>query len=165
MAKKPAQHYVDNAKFFKDLKAYRVACMAADKKKRDRPRMSEYLGECFLKIATHLSYKPNFVNYTFRDDMISDGIENCLVYVHNFDFNKSTLNAKEKVKLDEVASIIKEINPTYKYPSMLITTVVEGAHQQRFFAEHLPRLTNKQPKPHYLIKFYMDLVLKTIKTN
>ena len=64
-----------------------------------------------------------------------------------------------------VASIIKEINPTYKYPSMLITTVVEGAHQQRFFAEHLPRLTNKQPKPHYLSKFYMDLVLKTIKTN
>ncbi len=51
--------------------------------------MSEYLGECFLRIATHLSYKPNFVNYTFRDDMISDGIENCLVYVHNFNPAKS----------------------------------------------------------------------------
>jgi AcrR family transcriptional regulator len=67
--------------------------------------------------------------------------------------------------VSNVASIINEINPTYKYPCMLITTVVEGAHQQRFFAEHLPRLTNKQSKPHYLSKFYMDLVLKTIKTN
>ena len=43
----------------------------------------------FLKIATHLSYKPNFVNYMFRDDMISDGIENCVQYIHNFDPAKS----------------------------------------------------------------------------
>ena len=49
----------------------------------DKPKISNYLGECFLKIATHLSYKPNFVNYMFRDDMISDGIENCIQYIHN----------------------------------------------------------------------------------
>jgi len=42
-----------------------------------------------LKIATHLSYKPNFVNYMFREDMISDGIENCVQYIHNFDPEKS----------------------------------------------------------------------------
>ena len=76
--------------FLKELKLYRKACTTAKAKKRDFPRMSEYLGECLLKIATHLSYKPNFVNYTFRDDMISDGIENCLVYVHNFDPDKSS---------------------------------------------------------------------------
>ena len=67
--------------------------------------------------------------------------------------------------VSNVANIILEINPLYKYPSMLITTVIEGAHQQRFFAEHLPRLTNKQNKPNYLSKFYMDLVFKTIKSN
>jgi hypothetical protein len=87
--KRTPQHYVDNQKFLKDLTAYRKACITAKKKGKERPRMSEYLGECFLKIATHLSYKPNFVNYTFRDDMISDGIENCLVYVHNFNPEKS----------------------------------------------------------------------------
>ena len=43
-----------------------------------KPPIPNYLGECFLKIANHLSYRPNFINYTFRDDMISDGIENCL---------------------------------------------------------------------------------------
>ena len=43
----------------------------------------------FLKIANHLSFKPNFVNYMFKEDMISDGIENCVQYVHNFDPEKS----------------------------------------------------------------------------
>ena len=45
--------------------------------------------ESALKIATHLSYKPNFVNYMFQEDMISDGIENCVQYIYNFDPAKS----------------------------------------------------------------------------
>ena len=52
-------------------------------------RCYEYLGSCFDKIATHLSYKPNFVNYMFREDMICDGIENCLQYIDNFNPEKS----------------------------------------------------------------------------
>jgi DNA-directed RNA polymerase specialized sigma subunit len=55
-----------------------------------KPRITNYLGECFLKIATHLSFKPNFVNYMFKDDMICDGIENCVQYINNFDPNKSS---------------------------------------------------------------------------
>ena len=51
--------------------------------------MTDYIGKCFLKIANHLSYRPNFINYTFRDDMISDGIENCLQYLDNFNPAKS----------------------------------------------------------------------------
>ncbi len=61
----------------------------AEKNKEEYPPVSNYIGECFLKIATHLSYRPNFINYTYRDDMISDGIENCLQYVHNFNPEKS----------------------------------------------------------------------------
>ena len=53
------------------------------------PPVTDYIGECFLKIATHLSYRPNFINYTYRDEMISDGIENCLQYVKNFNPEKS----------------------------------------------------------------------------
>ena len=52
-------------------------------------RCYEYLGSCFDKIATHLSYKPNFVNYMFREDMIHDGVENCIQYILNFDPEKS----------------------------------------------------------------------------
>ena len=60
------------------------------KKKKNKPPVPDYIGECFLKIANHLSYRPNFINYTFRDDMISDGIENCLQYLDNF--NPKTSN-------------------------------------------------------------------------
>ena len=62
----------------------------AKEKGLERPRVPNYIGECFLKIATHLSYKPNFVNYMFREDMICDGIENCLQYIDNFDPEKSS---------------------------------------------------------------------------
>ena len=55
-----------------------------------RPPVTNYIAECFLKIAEHLSYRPNFINYPFREDMVGDGIENCLLYAHNFDPNKSS---------------------------------------------------------------------------
>ena len=89
MAKKKSQHYVNNKELLAALIDYRAEVAVAKTKDLPKPRISNYLGECFLKIATHLSYKPNFVNYMFRDDMISDGIENCVQYIHNFDPNKS----------------------------------------------------------------------------
>ena len=54
------------------------------------PQITNYLGECILKIANHLSYRPNFINYTYREEMISDGIENCLQYIDRFDPEKSS---------------------------------------------------------------------------
>ena len=89
MAKKKSEHYVNNKELLAALIDYRAEVAVAKSKDLPRPRISNYLGECFLKIATHLSYKPNFVNYMFRDDMISDGIENCVQYIHNFDPEKS----------------------------------------------------------------------------
>ena len=89
MAKKKSEHYVNNKELLAALIDYRAQVAVAKSKDLPKPRISNYLGECFLKIATHLSYKPNFVNYMFRDDMISDGIENCVQYIHNFDPNKS----------------------------------------------------------------------------
>lgn len=86
---KKSEHYVDNQQFLEALSAYREKCERARAKNRTVPRIPEYIGECFLKIATHLSHKGNFAGYTYREDMISDGVENCLVYVHNFDPAKS----------------------------------------------------------------------------
>ena len=89
MVKKKSEHYVNNKQLLEALIVYRAKVQDAKEKGLDKPRITNYLGECFLKIATHLSYKPNFVNYMFRDDMISDGIENCVQYIHNFDPDKS----------------------------------------------------------------------------
>ena len=65
------------------------AVLKAKREKKPKPPVTDYFGCCFLKIANHLSYRPNFINYTFRDDMISDGIENCLQYLDNFNPTKS----------------------------------------------------------------------------
>lgn len=92
MAKKTkkSEHYVDNKVFLEALIQYKKQIREANEKGEPTPRVPNYIGECFLKIATHLSYRPNFINYMFREDMICDGIENCLRYVDNFDPEKST---------------------------------------------------------------------------
>ena len=90
MKRKKTEYYVNNKEFLAAITVYRQKVHAAEEAGEPRPRVTNYLGSCFLKIATHLSYKPNFVNYMFREDMISDGIENCVQYIHNFNPEKST---------------------------------------------------------------------------
>ena len=104
--RKRSEHYVNNKEFLAALVEYRTKVelsytkefgeLLVDQPKEQRgkywkgkPPISKYIGECFLKIANHLSFKPNFVNYMFKEDMISDGIENCVQYIHNFDPEKS----------------------------------------------------------------------------
>lgn len=87
---KKKEHYVNNKDFLDALVQYRIHVQEAKDQGKPKPRVPEYVGECFLKIATHLSYRPNFVNYMFKDDMICDGIENCLQYIDNFNPAKST---------------------------------------------------------------------------
>ena len=90
MKKKATQHYVDNKKFLEAMVVYKEKVNKAKENNRKKPDVTNYIGECFLKIANHLSYRPNFINYTYRDDIISDGIENCLQYMDNFNPEKST---------------------------------------------------------------------------
>ena len=87
--RKRSEHYVNNKEFLEAIVKYKNDVAEAAEKGEPKPRITNYLGECFLKIATHLSYKPNFVNYMFREDMICDGIENCVQYIHNFNPEKS----------------------------------------------------------------------------
>jgi DNA-directed RNA polymerase specialized sigma subunit len=88
--RKKSIHYVNNRDFLEALIEYKKKVKEAQERGDPKPQITNYIGECFLKIATHLSFKPNFVNYIFKDDMISDGIENCVQYIHNFNPEKST---------------------------------------------------------------------------
>ena len=83
-------HYVDSALFLEAMIEYKREYDHAIKNNKDLPQISEYLGSVFLKIAQRLSFRPNFINYAFKNDMISDGIENCLHYIHNFNPEKSS---------------------------------------------------------------------------
>ena len=87
--RKRSEHYVNNKEFLAALIKYREDVEIAKIRGNPKPQIPRYIGECFLKIATHLSFKPNFINYMFKDDMICDGIENCVQYIHNFDPQKS----------------------------------------------------------------------------
>ena len=90
MAKrKRSEHYVNNKEFLAALIKYQEDIEIARLQDKPKPQIPRYIGECFLKIANHLSFKPNFVNYMFKEDMISDGIENCVQYIHNFNHEKS----------------------------------------------------------------------------
>ena len=107
---KEKQHYVNNQDFLEAIINYKARVKTAalkevpsladmdeeeqfnflkNWKSPNKPRVGNYIGSCFLKIATHLSYRPNFINYMYKDDMICDGIENCIQYIDNFDPEKS----------------------------------------------------------------------------
>ena len=86
---KRSEHYVNNKEFLQALENYFAEVERAALNDKPKPQIPRYIGECFLKIANHLSYKPNFVNYMFKDDMICDGIENCVRYIANFNPEKS----------------------------------------------------------------------------
>ena len=83
------QHYVDNKLFFVEMQKWKAEIDESDEVDDLPPMVTEYMGDCFQKIATHLSYRPNFINYTYREEMIGDGIENCIRYAKNFNPEKS----------------------------------------------------------------------------
>lgn len=82
-------HYVNNGDFFKALVEFGKDVRRAKRQRKEEPRVPEYLGTCILQISNHLAFKPNFINYSFRDEMISDAVENCLTYIKNFNPKKS----------------------------------------------------------------------------
>jgi DNA-directed RNA polymerase specialized sigma24 family protein len=83
-------HYVDNKEFYKALVEYGKDVRRAKRNGMEKPDVTEYLGGCILQISQHLAFKPNFANYSFKDEMISDAVENCLKYIGNFNPKKST---------------------------------------------------------------------------
>lgn len=85
MAKKQTVHYIDNKKFYVEMTKYIEAVREAKQQEVQEPRIPEYIGECFMKIASRLALSPNFRNYPFIDDMISDGYETCILYCKNYD--------------------------------------------------------------------------------
>ena len=86
---KKQKHYINNPDFLRALVEYKEKKELSTKNNTAPPPIPNYIGECFMKIAEGLSHKPNFINYTYRDEMMSDGIENCLMYFDNFNPTKS----------------------------------------------------------------------------
>jgi hypothetical protein len=88
--KRRAKNYVNNKDLLEALIKYKKDCKEAEDSGEEPPRVPNYIGECIFQIGTRLATKPNFSGYSYKEDMISDGIENCLQYIHNFDPEKSS---------------------------------------------------------------------------
>ena len=86
---KNSSHYVDNAEFYEALCKWKSEVVEADEKEEERPPVTDYIGKCFMKIAEGLARKSCFINYEYKEEMVGDAIENCILYAHNFDPDKS----------------------------------------------------------------------------
>jgi len=84
------KHYVNNKTLFEEMVKFKEKAKQAEEEGRQLPQIPNYVGECFLMICNKLSTKPNFMGYSYRDDMIADAIENCVVAAHSFDPEKSS---------------------------------------------------------------------------
>lgn len=83
-------HYVNNKEFSQSVVDYVTSVNEARDKGEDEPVITDYIGRCFLKIAEGLSHKPNFVGYTYREEMVMDAVENCIKAIMNYNVKKAT---------------------------------------------------------------------------
>ena len=87
--KKKSNHYIDNKLFYTEMVKYHTAFQETKRLGEDRPPVPNYVGKCIMLIAQRLATRPNFVGYSYKDEMIGDAIENCLRYLHNFNPEKT----------------------------------------------------------------------------
>lgn len=92
--KKKKPHYVNNREFSEKVVEHCQSTLDAIRDGKQEPRIPEYIGECFLKIAEGLSHKPNFVRYTYRDEMVMDAVENCIKAINNYNIEAATRTGK-----------------------------------------------------------------------
>jgi hypothetical protein len=89
MVKRVKRNYINNRDLFDALVSYQKICKEAEDSGDEKPRVPTYIGECIWQIASRLATKPNFSGYSYKEDMIMDGVENCLLYMHNFNPEKT----------------------------------------------------------------------------
>jgi len=95
MAKaKNKAHYVNNRDFSEAVMDYAVTARSAKEKEQQQPKVTDYIATCFIKIAEGLSHRPNFVRYTYREEMVMDAVENCLRAIGNYNIEAATRTGK-----------------------------------------------------------------------
>lgn len=149
--KDTTRHYIDNSVFLKEITAYRNTVQDAIKNNTDKPQVPEYIGECFIKIANQLAFKSNFINYSFRDDMILDAIENCLTYIDNFDPDKSSNPFAYFTQITYYAFIRriqkekKNLQTKYKYiESLDLDSIIRQIHDEGDYSNSFVSYLKKQ---------------------
>lgn len=144
-------HYVNNKDFLTALIVYLDELKECEAKGLEKPQVSEYIGECIVKIANELSNKSNFVSYTFKDEMISDAIENCFVYIDRFDPAKSSNPFAYFTQIAYYAFVRriqkekKQVATRYRYiESLDLDNIIRQIHDDAENGSHLMAYLKKQ---------------------
>tara|TARA_B100001093_G_scaffold132574_1_gene125275 strand:+ start:1317 stop:1889 length:573 start_codon:yes stop_codon:yes gene_type:complete len=91
---KEKPHYVNNRDFSEAVYDYALSSKTAKEKNLEVPKVTDYIATCFIKIAEGLSHRPNFVRYTYREEMVMDAVENCLRAIGNYNIETATRTGK-----------------------------------------------------------------------
>jgi len=83
-------HYVNNREFSYAVVDHVKSVNDAESRDEEPPKVTDYIATCFMKISEGLSHRPNFVRYTYRDEMVMDAVENCLRAIRNYDIDTAT---------------------------------------------------------------------------
>lgn len=112
----PNRHYVDNKKFYAEIKKYKEKVKESREAGNELdPIMPDYVAKSIWDCVHNFSFSKNFINYTFREDMVLDGYENCIKYFHNFNADK------------------------YDNPHAYFTMIASNAFKQRILLEERER--------------------------
>ena len=91
---KAKPHYVNNRDFSEAVMDYAISARKAKSKDKQVPVVTDYIAQCFIRIAEGLSHRPNFVRYTYREEMVMDAVENCLRAINNYNIETATRTGK-----------------------------------------------------------------------
>lgn len=127
MKRRKTTNYVNNKQLYEVMVDFIGKRRDAVEKGIEVPRIPNYVGECISLIATRLATKPNFSGYSFIDEMISDGIENCIMYIHNFNPDKST-NPFGYITLIIHHAFLRRIEKEAKHSYVRHKMMMQGAH-------------------------------------
>lgn len=162
-------HYVDNDRFYQAIVEYRKQLLESKQNSNPPPPIPEYIGECFLLIATHLSYKPSFNQYSWREDMIGDGIENCICYFNNFDPEKSNKPFAYFTQIIYYAflrRLQKEKKQTYiKHKTAIKMQIDDELYTTEELDEHEIVIDTPESANEFIEKFEENLKVKREKTR
>lgn len=143
--------YLNNKEFYQLLVDYKIACDKAEKNNQDKPRIPDGIGQCFYMIATRLATNWRFSGYTYKEEMIGDGIENCIIAVYNFDPKKSQnpfAYFTQIVWYAFLRRIEKEKRQTFvKYKSLEHFIIESGLNDENGGAYANFDITNDKMKP------------------
>ena len=118
MSKNKKNHYVDNERFLQEIVDYKKKLVIAKEQGLNKPRVSEYIGKCIYLIAENLSHKPRFMNYSFRDELVSDAIENCFLYFDNFNPDNTYNNSRT------YSAVSNYYTTMYKVPAPVVENFI-----------------------------------------